>query len=296
MQKQFFIFSTFLFLSLPTAVSAATISLQATPIPVGVGDMVRVSILLDSTIAANAFSGTLLYSAAALEPVAISDGSSIINLWITRPVVSVSGAPITFVGITPGGFSGTGGVLFSVLFRTKTSGVAHVSLKEIEVLRNDGAGGKEPVITRPLALTIGSSSTGGGYTESVDEIPPESFTIYQGNDSQLFDGRNYLVFMAVDKNSGVDHYAVAESRVPAFLASFLPLSWSIATSPYVVADQQQTSTVYIKAVDRAGNERIHVFPPQRLFTGYEKAALLSILIVVVFLWQMVWGRRFEKKL
>ncbi len=294
-RTQLFLFPALLFLSLPAAVSAATISLQATPTSVGVSDVVRVSVLLDSTIATNAFSGTLLYSADALEPVAVSDGSSIINLWITHPVVSVSGASITFAGITPGGFSGTGGMLFSVLFRAKTSGAAHVSLKDIEVLRNDGAGGKESVITKPLTLVIGSSSI-GGYTEPVDEIPPESFTIYQGNDPQLFGGRNYLMFVAVDKNAGVDHYAAAESRIPVFLLPLLPLSWSTTTSPYVVADQYQTSKVYIKAVDRAGNERINVFPPQRLFTGYEKAALLSILIVVVFLWQMVWGRRFEKNL
>lgn len=293
MQKYFFIFTVFLFLSLPAVATAATISLQATPTRVGAGDMVRVSVLLDSTIATNAFSGTLMYSAATLEPVAISDGNSIINLWITRPAMPVTGSSITFAGITPGGFSGNAGMLFSVLFRAKATGTANVSLKDIEVLRNDGAGGKESVTTKPMILSIKSSSS-GGYTEPVDHTPPESFTVYQGSDPGLFDGRNYLVFVAVDKSSGVDHYVVAESRVPSFLLPFLSLSWSTTTSPYIVADQQQTSTVYIKAIDRAGNERVSVFPPQRLFTTYEKAALLCILTVVVLLWQIMWGRRFGK--
>lgn len=278
---------------MPVVTSAATISLQATPIHVGAGDVVRVSVLLDSTIATNAFSGTLLYPAATLEPIAISDGSSIINLWITHPAVPAAGAPITFAGVTPGGFSGNAGMLLSVLFRAKAAGTAHVSLKDIEVLRNDGAGGKEPVTMKPLTLSIESSSS-GGYTEPADYTPPESFTIYQGSDPELFGGLNYLVFIAVDKNSGVDHYSAAETRVPAFLIPFFSLSWSTTTSPYVVVDQQQTSAVYIKAIDRAGNERVHVFPPQRLFTMYEKAVLMGILIAVVFLWQIVLRRRFGK--
>jgi hypothetical protein len=290
-QKQIPIFLVLIFLLLPTSASAATISLHATPERIGTGDVVRVSVLLDSTIATNAFSGTLLYPAATIEPIAVSDGSSIISLWITHPIVPVAGASITFAGITPGGFSGSGGSLFSVLFRAKASGTAHLSLGDVEVLRNDGAGGNEPVTVQPLILSIGPKSS-GGYVEPVDTVPPESFTALLGNDPQLFDGRSYLVFMAVDKSSGVDHYAVAESRLPAFL---FPLSWKVATSPYVLVNQNLTSTIYIKAVDRAGNERLSVFPPQHLFTAYEKALFLVILIVFVLLSWIRWGRRFGKK-
>jgi len=267
------------FFLLPITTSAATISLHATPESVGVGDRVLVSILLDSTIPANAFSGSILYPKTILEPIAINDGNSIISLWITHPVVLDGELPIAFAGITPGGFSGTGGALFSVLFRATATGTANVSIKDIEVLRNDGAGGREAVTIQPLSLSIGSSPS-GGYTEPDDNTPPEAFTAYQNSDPQLFDGQNYLVFVAVDKSSGIDHYAIAESRVPAFLHSFLPLSWDTATSPYVIRDKNLTSTVYIKAVDRAGNERVSVSPPKHLFSVYEKIALLIILIGV----------------
>ena len=274
--------------------SAATISLRATPESIGAGDTVLLSVLLDSTLPTNAFSGSILYSKDTLEPIAINDGSSLISLWITRPVASAGGAPIVFAGITPGGFSGTGGALFSVLFRAKTAGTANVSLGDIEVLRNDGVGGKESVIIKPLILPI-KPLPSGGYTEPDDHTPPESFTAFLNSDPQLFDGNNYLIFVTVDKSSGIDHYAVAESRVPAFLHSFFPLSWdTTATSPYVLTDQNLTSTVYIKAIDRAENERISVFPPQHLFSVYEKIAFLVILIAVVLLWQRKWGRRLKK--
>lgn len=293
-KKQISLTFTSLFLLFPYAVSAATVSLQATPVPAGVGDVVRVSVLLDSTIPDNAFSGTLIYSAA-LEPLAINDGNSIISMWITRPAVT-SRAPMTFAGITPGGFSGNAGVLFSVLFRVKVAGMATVSLKDVEILRNDGAGGKESVVVKPLIVSLDSKSS-GGYTEPDDSTPPESFTAYLGSDAQLFDGRNYLVFSTVDKSSGVDHYTIVESRVPSFLLGLFKSSSRVTTSPYMVADQNLTSTIYITAMDRAGNEQLSIYPPQHLLTAYEKVILLGILIVVVLLWRKRGrGRRFGKNL
>src|SRR5665811_2162380 len=98
-----------------------------------------VDVLLTSTMPVNAFSGTLSYSKT-LEPVAISDGNSIINLWITHPTVPATGAPISFAGVTPGGFSGDGGILFSVIFRATAAGTASVALGSIQILRNDGKG------------------------------------------------------------------------------------------------------------------------------------------------------------
>jgi hypothetical protein len=293
-RTQIFILFFFFFSLLPATVSAATISLRAEPTRIGVGDTVRVDVLLDSAVPVNAFSGALSYSAA-LEPIAVSDGNSLINLWITRPVVASGDTPITFAGITPGGFSGNDGILFSILFRAKAAGTASVSLGDIEVLRNDGAGGNEPVIVKPLLISIGTTPF-AGYTEPADTTPPESFTAFGGNDTQLFGGRDFVVFMAVDKGSGIDHYAVAESRVPSFAFRLFPLSWHTTTSPYVFADQRLTNTVYLKAVDRAGNERLSIYPPRHLLTAYEMTILLGILIGVVLLWQKKrkWGRRLKK--
>lgn len=288
------VFGAVFFLA-PAATFAATISLRATPPSIGVGDIVRIDVLLESAIPTNVFSGTVVYSAP-LEPIAVSDGNSIVSAWITHPTVSGTDAPISFAGITPGGFSGGEGEIFSILFQAKAAGTADVFLRNIEVLRNDGVGEKEPVTIEPLTLSIRSTPS-GGYVEVPDNIPPEPFTAYQGSDPQLFDGRSYLVFTTTDKGSGIDHYAVAESRLPSFLLPLFPLSWNIgAMSPYVLKDQQLTSTVYVKAVDRAGNERLALYPPHRLFTAYE-AVFLVILVGVALLVQRGWGRgkRYGKK-
>lgn len=270
--------------------SAATISLRATPATIGVGDEVLVTVLLDSAVPVNTFSGTVSYTQASLEPIALNDGNSIISLWITRPAISTAGATISFAGITPGGFSGDSGILFSILFRATATGTASISLEGVEILRNDGEGGKEPLIQKQLVLSVVPQSS-GSYVEPSDTTAPEPFTAYLGADSQLFDGQSYLAFMAVDKGSGIDHYEIAESRLPSFLFQFLSPRWNETVSPYKVLDQNLTSTVYVRAVDRAGNERISVYPPQHLLRPYEKL-LLGILLVVVLLFWRRWGRRF----
>ena len=285
-----------LLFALPMAASAATISFRATPANPGVGDTVRVDVLLDSALPVNAFSGSLHYSPAAVEPATVSDGNSIVSMWITHPAVTGASTPIPFAGITPGGFSGNKGILFSVLFHAKVAGKVKFSLDALEVLRNDGAGGNEPTMMQPFILTIGAKSS-GGYIEPADQTPPESFTPVLGTDPQLFDGKTYLVFSTLDKGSGVDHYTVAESRLPAFLLSLFPLTWRVTTSPYALADQNLTSAVYVKAVDRSGNERLNIYPPQHLLSLYEKIALLVILVLVGLLWQKGRrGRRLRKNL
>ena len=290
--KKYFLISLILFLA-PATVSAATLSFRATPAHAGAGDVIRVDVLVQSAIPTNAFSGTVVYTGAALEPVAISDGNSIVSLWITHPAFSTASASVPFAGVVPGGFSGDAGIVFSMLFRARAAGEVNFALLNAEVLRNDGAGGTEPTAATPLTIRIGERAL-GGYREPPDTVPPEPFFAAAGDDPQLFGGRSYLVFSTVDKGSGVDRYEVAESRVPSFLFPLVPLSWHVAESPYVLADQTLTNTIYIRASDRAGNERLSVYPPKHLFTAYEGSALLAILLTVVLLYGRGWGRRPKK--
>lgn len=279
-----------LFALTPVSASAARISLEAEPSSIGVGDLVKITVLLESSVSVNAFSGTMSYPYSVLEPVDVIDGNSLVNVWVTRPSVASANGSIAYAGITPGGFSGTKGMLFSVLFRAKVAGEANISLREVEILRNDGAGGSEPTRASSLTLSLAPTSV-GGYIESPDETPPEPFAIYEGSDSSLFDGRPYIVFVAADKGSGVDRYEIAVSRMPSWLHRFFPPSWAEVASPYELRSVRPTQSVYVKAVDRAGNERLAVFPPRHLLTGYE-LLLLAILCVIALLSYRGWGRRF----
>lgn len=276
---------------LPQAASAASLTLRAMPSVIGAGDSVLIMVTIDSSVPANAFSGALRYPSDMLEPIGVSDGNSIVSMWITRPNMSVSGeGSIPFAGITPGGFSGDNGMLFSVVFKAKKAGSATVALSALQVLRNDGVGGAEAVIADRLTLPIRETPS-GGYVQPADITPPEPFAAYMGTDSNLFGGRAYLAFSTADKGSGIDHYRIAESRLPSFLLRWFPLTWSAQESPYEIQDQRLTSSVYIEAVDREGNARLSVYPPRHLLTQYEKELLMAILIGATLMFFWILGRR-----
>jgi len=98
----------------------------------------------------------------------------------------------------------------------------------------------------------------------IDQTPPEDFE----PSVQEIDGSQYLVFSAKDALSGVDHYEVVESSSRTFLGVVLDgtldtQDWQIAESPFLLQDQTLQSIVAVKAVDKAGNERIFQLAPSR---------------------------------
>lgn len=284
----YFVCSIFAF-SLPVFVSAATLSLHAQPPVIGKGDTVEVTFTVDSDASVNTFSGTLLYPTDILVPIAVNDGSSIVGVWLTRPLV-VDGVPFTFVGFTPGGFSGRNGKLFSIVFKAMNAGPVKISLADVAVLRNDGVGTKEVTVAQPLSLVIAQKAI-GGFTEPADTFPPEPFSVYLGEDTQLFNGEKYLVFATVDKSSGMDFYEVAEKRFPLF-----PLVWQKTDSPYRIQNQYLTSDVYLKAVDRVGNERVTVFHRQHILRSYEWGIFGMLLVVLCIVYMYMRGRaRFSSR-
>lgn len=264
-------FLTALFFSLPTFAFAATLTLAPTPSSVGVGDVVLVTLSVTSADSVNAFSGTLNYSKN-LVPVSVSDGNSIVSLWITPPTASRTG--VSFAGAVPGGYAGTG-KLFSVIFRATSAGNADISVSDPQVLLNDGNGTAASVSTSPLNLSIASVSV-GGYVAQTDTTPPEAFTplLEVGPD-----GKYYLDFSTVDKQSGVNQYEVAEHRP---ISPFAP-AFALATSPYLLRDQNLTSDIEVRAVDASGNIRPETYPHTHLLAPYEEALLIVIVVGVAVL-------------
>jgi hypothetical protein len=78
----------------------------------------------------------------------------------------------------------------------------------------------------------------------IDSTSPEAFTPTLTSD--VVPGKLVLVFQATDSTSGVVKYDVQEGDTVS----------SNATSPYTLRDQQQKSTLTIKAYDSAGNVRV----------------------------------------
>ncbi len=246
-----------------------------------------VQVFLDSTeVKVNALEGTVVFPPELLVLKEIRDGNSAINFWIKKPE-SLSDGVVSFSGITTGGFSGEKRFLFGMVFQTKKIGSGKLSFNGLKVLQNDGLATK--IAVKETLFDFSISLEGGSRPEDLkikDNAPPEIFYPSVAEDSTIFDGKYFLVFSTVDKGSGVDHYEVREG----FWGKYIT-----AKSPYLLKDQSLSSNIYIKAVDKAGNERRVEIKAQNLVFLLELGFILGIiLIIAIFLSKKIWLKHTER--
>jgi hypothetical protein len=238
---------------------------------------------------ANAFSGTISYPSDMATLQDIRDGNSIINFWVDAPTASSS--VVSFAGIIPGGYTGSGQIL-SLVFSAKKSGNGTIDFQDGHMLSNNGAGTEIPYTVSNLSFSVTDSSSTMAHTVSqiVDHDAPQAFVPEIAHDPNLLNGAWFVAFAANDKGSGVARYEVKETAYP--LLPFLS-SWKNAESPYRLTDQNLHSYVSVKAIDYAGNERIETVSPQNPIPFYANLEYLFILILGVivallykkFLWK-----------
>jgi hypothetical protein len=85
-----------------------------------------------------------------------------------------------------------------------------------------------------------------------DKIPPEDFK----PEIVKINNKYYLAFSTKDKNSGIDHYDVLEKPQAKSLLKSIIAKWVKTNSPYLLKNQSLSSNIEVRAVDKAGNERI----------------------------------------
>lgn len=100
----------------------------------------------------NAFEGTLTSESETVQLQKIEDGASVVNFWITEPESSVS--QVFFSGITPGGFLGSRGFLFSTAFNIKRESSVVISLRDGKFLKNDGLGSEDQLTVIPFTANM----------------------------------------------------------------------------------------------------------------------------------------------
>jgi len=113
----------------------------------------------------------------------------------------------------------------------------------------------------------------------IDTTKPEVFKPEIGKDSSVFEGKYFLSFSTNDKLSGIDHYELMETR------NKKQETWKRAKSPYVLEDQSLRSKIFVKAVDKAGNEQISkISPPPKPFPYW---IIIPILIGLIIIWWII---------
>jgi hypothetical protein len=281
--KKLFILSL-LFFAIPLLSFAADISFNTEKKNYSVNEEVIVKVFMDTKDeTANAVEGAIVFPPETLEFKEFREGNSVINFWIEKGGTSNPGR-VTFSGITPGGFSGPSNFLFSLVFRAKKSGTGSLGFDGLRVLKNDGQGTKIETASSALSLSVSSANgASGGEIVLKDLEAPEAFHISLGQDESIFYNKFFIVFSAIDKGLGIDHYEVREGK----RGEFKP-----ATSPYLLEDQTLSKKIFVKAIDKNGNERVATLDAQNQKAWYENYVILAILVLLVcaFIVKKLWPR------
>ena len=261
----------------PILAQAATVSFEPQESTVGLAGPFVVAVNLSSEVPVNALALSITFSDN-LEPVDISDGNSILNFWIKKPVFDEQSRTLDLEAIIPGGFSGKGGRLVTVTVRAKYQGSGDITLDtgSSHAYRNAIPVSEEPLASSTLTLLIQSAKHNLDNTLP-DTHPPEVFTpslVKLPTDS----GEKWmLVFATQDKDSGIDHYEVKEEA----LLPWQNFAWHTVQSPYELKDQELQGRAVVRAYDKAGNvrEETLTLSTSENFYNYTLYLLFAILII-----------------
>lgn len=268
----------------------------------------------------NAVDARIGFPAETLKVVAIGTGSSILTLWTEKPTVDMEKGMILFSGGLPGGYCGRvagdpglTNTLVEIVFQTSgmsvgkkpaDSGVLQF-LPGSTVLRADGTGEPVTLTTKGSSFTISDIGTTvkDGWLEVVraDKTPPQPFSIEVSRNASVFGGGYFIAFSTSDKETGIEYYEVQESdiaREGMRVGTKQPSVWRRAESPYLLEDQTLNSTIRVRAVDKAGNERLAGFIPDESIRHFRMTplswlfvALGGVVLVVLLIVALLWWRR-----
>ncbi len=291
--KLFLSIITCMFVALPAAHAAGPFSIDITPgsgvSDLQVGDQLRITIGLHAEESVNAVQGTVRFDPAFFSLDAVETADSVVPLWIDLPAthglaaVNQSGS-FTFAGVIPGGITGLNGdEAFSLVVRARTPGTTALQVTDASFLKNDGAGTAEQVVVSSRQIVIHDASRVSRLVVKDDAEPPAPFDITRSKTKALFSGRWFVVFATRDAETSVDRYEIAECRSTCGSTPPDGLTWQPAESPYLLHDQSLQSTVYVRAIDQAGNAQIASLPPAPpppARTWYVIVGLLAVGLVV----------------
>ena len=291
-------------LTLPLVGQAAELYLEASENQYYTDEtfVINIRINVEHNESINAIEGYVEFPNHILEIKDFSTGNSILT-FIEEPKINQEEGLISFIGIIPGGYSGRipgdpgpSNLLGKIIFQTISSGTAEIILKDnSQALLSDGQGTPASLITKDVNIQIQPAEDiqfpKNEWMEQLEEdkIPPEDFN----PEIIKIDDRYYLAFSSKDKNSGIDHYEILEKNFWANIDRLLGNGKLIeASSPYLLEDQSLSSKIEVKAIDKAGNERIVKLPATYSLPWYKNYFIWVIILMVIIVSYFFRRRRF----
>jgi hypothetical protein len=253
-----------------------------------------------------------------IQPVDVSIGGSIFNVWVEPPTINKEDHTITFAGGIPNGYCGRvqgdprlTNVIADIIFRSPGFQIGTDSddteavidfTSETKAYVNDGQGSKAPLRLLGSKITLDKNAgaiINDEWREEVklDDSPPEKFSITLTRDEVAFSGKYFIVFDTTDKQTGVSHYEVIEDsseQFGVFTWGEAGAPWVRTNSPYVLKDQSLNSVVRVRAVDKAGNEYVATLVPDKSLRTATTGSVVnyfvfaSALMILVIIGGAVW--------
>ena len=289
----------FIFLAFPFVTHAQSVSLTSNKTSYTTNDSILISVSVETSgHAINTVDGNVTFNSNDVSITDVRYGTSIISLWVKKPIINASLGIISFTGGMPGGFTGSNGPLFTFVIKPKRIGEIYLSFSDIHVLLNDGSGAElQGLKLIPLRLNITQAVTAKSpppkeTTAKVpvpalkDTLPPENFVPMVSHHPSVSNNDYFVAFFAVDKDSGIARYEVREK--PAIISMFtdrFSTDWKEGSSPYILSYQNWASNVEVRAFDQAGNSVT--------VTTYKSFSnlVLAVFIVMIVLLSMIITRK-----
>lgn len=217
----------------------------------------------------NALEAKIHYPSPFLTATDIMVGESILT-FIRPPQIDAERGEISFAGIIPGGYAGLipgnpslANVVIKIIFQTPGNVISDKDSLNLEVgfdpetkaYLNDAEASLAKLNLAKVQIVLNFKKEQNASFDpwldilKNDQTPPEEFSpiiTYFGN-------QYYLVFKTEDKNSGLDHYELINSEKP--IENLKGQTGERVQSPYLLKETDLKRYLYLKAVDKAGNER-----------------------------------------
>ncbi len=244
---------------------------------VSAGEMFEVSVFLDvHDEPVNTLETEIVFDPNILSLQEIIDGGSGVTFWVEPPGLIAPGR-VRFSGVTPGGITQSKQFLLTLRFLTLSSGATQLQLESFLALKNDGLGTSVFVNSTPLTLLIEENVSGNSLGSVdrvyVDTVPPEEFSLTVFSDPSLFSGDWALIWTTNDKGSGIKEYQMREGYLG---------RWQKVESPYRLENQSLQKKIFLRAIDRQGNERLAVWTPSGILWFLFPSIFGILLLLLTF--------------
>ena len=285
MKKELIIFSLIsIFSVIPLNTKAAELKLVPETVAAGLGQSIKIDVVIDTkNEVVNAVSGSIK-KPRDLEIEKMIDGWSIIGFWIKRPKLAPSS--IDFSGIIPNGFKGTG-IILSFFAKSYVEDEYGVNIVNPFVVSNDGLGTNLKTVLTQARFSFVKGVKANVTHDIADVTSPRPFSAIVAKNTDMFNGRYFLIFNTFDEGYGIDHYEIMETKDEftndELLNKKSGLEWRIAESPAEIEDQSLESFIYVKSLDRAGNSQIATLLPAVSKSNKQPTSYILFTLVIIFI-------------